>query len=142
MESQSEAISPIFSHQLNPLMAQSDYSTSSKEDIELSYEIKKLNKNIDELKGVISSFSDLLTYLIEQQNNISEKQELMEMNMIYEKYGKPLEKDHKGKFACITPEGDYVIGEDSVDAEKKADEKGLDDFVLFHIGNPGGGIDM
>ena len=114
----------------------------SGEDSRLLSEIKKLNGNISELKDAVNSLSESLSYLIERQDNLEEKQELMEMKMIYEKYGKPLEKDHKGKFACITPEGDYVIGEDSVDAEKKADEKGLDDFVLFQIGNPGGGLDV
>lgn len=105
-------------------------------------EIKNLNRNIIELKEVVASLFGLLNSLTEEQRNLSEKQELMEMDRVYEKYGKPLEKEHKGKFACITPDGDFVIGKTSLDAGKKADEEGLEDSILFQIGNPGGGIDI
>ncbi len=109
---------------------------------ELLKEIKNLNENITGLKEVVASLSGLLNSLTEEQRNLSEKQELMEINNVYEKYGKPLEKKHKGKFACITPNGDFVVGEDSIDAFKKAEKEELEDCILFQIGNPGGGIDM
>ena len=116
-----------------------DYITPKTEESEVLKELKGVNKNIEELKKIMEIF---LNSLIEQQEMLSEKQDLMEMDVIYEKYGKPLEKEHKGKFACITPDGDFVTGKDSVDAEKRAGEEGLEDFILFQIGNPGGGIDM
>ena len=106
-------------------------------------------KGLRDLKGVELKILEEIVYLnknigglIEEQRNLYEKQEIMEMDRVYEKYGKPLEKEHKGKFACITPDGEYVIGEDSIDAFKKAEKEGLEDCVLFQIGNPGGGIDM
>lgn len=120
----------------------SGFDMGSTEDNEMLGEIKELNENIKGLKGAVASLSELLNYLTKENERLSEEQELMKMDLIYEKYGKPLEKDHKREFACITPEGDYVLGKTSVDAEKKAEEEGLEDFILFQIGNPGGGIDI
>lgn len=42
----------------------------------------------------------------------------MKTDSVYEKYGRPSEKKHKGEFARITPEWDYVLGKTSIDAIK------------------------
>ncbi len=110
--------------------------------IALSCAMKNLNKNIGELSVIIKSFSGSLNYLVEKQKELSKKQEIIETDRIYEKYGEPLEKEHKGMFACITLDGEYTLGKWTIDAVKKAEEEGLDDFILFQIGNPGGGLDV
>lgn len=110
------------------------FDMGSTEDDEMLGEIKELNENIKGLKGAVASLSELLNYLTKENERLSEEQELMKMDSVYEKYGKPLEKDHKGEFACITPEGDFVLGKTSIDAIKNAEKEGLENFIIFKIG--------
>lgn len=134
---------PRFNLEILSKSTPSGFDMGSAEDNEMLSEIKELNENIKRLKDAVASLSELLiNYLTRENEKLSEEQELMRIELIYEKYGKPLEKEHKGEFACITPKGDYVLGKTSVDAEKEAEKKGLKDFILFQIGNPGGGIDI
>ena len=53
---------------------------------------------------------------------------------LYERYGKPLEAEHAGKFVAISPKGDTIVGESMLDVAKRAaTELGHGNFV-FRLG--------
>ena len=57
-----------------------------------------------------------------------------ESDKMYQKFVKPLEKDHWGKFIAITPKGEFLIQSDLLQATIKGIEKlGSGNFV-FKIG--------
>lgn len=54
---------------------------------------------------------------------------------LYSKYGKPLEKTHKGKFVAISPNGETILGEDATIVLQEAIEKfGSGNFGLNRVG--------
>jgi len=59
---------------------------------------------------------------------------LNEMEAIYERYGKPLEAEHRGEFVVITRQGDYVLGRTRLEAAQQAAAQfGLENF-MFKVG--------
>lgn len=55
--------------------------------------------------------------------------------VLYEKYGKPLEKTHKGKLAAIGPTGEVILGTSSIRVVDKALKKfGSGNFAFVRIG--------
>ena len=42
----------------------------------------------------------------------TDEKRLDEFDKVDEKYGKPLEAEHWGEFVAISPEGNFVLGED------------------------------
>ncbi|WP_338835684.1 hypothetical protein [Neomoorella thermoacetica] len=63
-------------------------------------------------------------------------QELAKRNAeLYEKYGRPLEKEHQGKFVAISEEGKVIIDPNDVRAAQKAiEEFGAGRFAFHKIG--------
>uniref|UniRef100_Q2RKQ3 DUF5678 domain-containing protein n=2 Tax=Neomoorella thermoacetica TaxID=1525 RepID=Q2RKQ3_MOOTA len=63
-------------------------------------------------------------------------QELAKRNAeLYEKYGRPLEKEHKGKFIAISEEGKVIIDPNDVQVAQKAiEEFGPGRFAFYKIG--------
>jgi hypothetical protein len=54
---------------------------------------------------------------------------------LYEQYGRPLEQDHRGEYAAISPRGDVVLGRTMHEAaQKAADQFGPGSF-LFKVGD-------
>jgi len=56
---------------------------------------------------------------------------------LYERYGRPLEKEHTGKYAAIGPDGQVVFGVSTDEVLQKGVETfGSGNFGLFRIGHP------
>ncbi|WP_036372061.1 hypothetical protein [Neomoorella thermoacetica] len=54
---------------------------------------------------------------------------------LYEKYGRPLEKEHQGKFIAISEEGKVIIDPNDVQVAQKAiEEFGPGHFAFYKIG--------
>ena len=54
---------------------------------------------------------------------------------LYEQYGKPLEKDHRGEYVAIATDGRTVLGTDPDDVLRRAVEDfGSGNFALTKIG--------
>lgn len=54
---------------------------------------------------------------------------------LYERYGKPLEAEHKGKFVAIGPGGQTILGTEELAVALEAEEKfGAGNFALRRIG--------
>ena len=55
---------------------------------------------------------------------------------LYEKYGKPLEKEHTGEFVGIGPDGQIVLGDDDGEVLQKAIEAfGSGNFAFTRVGH-------
>jgi hypothetical protein len=54
---------------------------------------------------------------------------------IYEQYGRPLERDHQGEYAAISPRGDVVLGQTPLEAAKRAIERFGPGSFLYKIGD-------
>lgn len=55
---------------------------------------------------------------------------------LYAKYGKPLEKDHQGKFIAINADGQVILGKSMTEVMLKAVEKfGRKNFALARVGH-------
>ena len=55
-------------------------------------------------------------------------------NELYERYGKPLETDHKGEYLAVSPKGDTILGSTLLDVAKQATDKfGPGNFV-YRVG--------
>lgn len=55
---------------------------------------------------------------------------------LYEQYGKPLEKDHKGEYLAIGPEEQTILGLSDVEVLQKAMETfGSGNFALARVGH-------
>jgi len=58
-----------------------------------------------------------------------------EDDRLYELYGKPLEKDHKGEYFAIGPEGQIILGDDGNAVIKQAiDRFGSGNFAVTKVG--------
>jgi hypothetical protein len=54
---------------------------------------------------------------------------------LYERYGRPLEREHRGEYVAISPQGDTVLGQTPYEAARRAlDRFGRGSF-LFKIGD-------
>ena len=63
----------------------------------------------------------------------------IENNRLYERYGKPLESEHWGKFVAISPKGETLLGTDMDEVFLRAlDETGRG-FFLFKVGEKAAG---
>lgn len=57
-------------------------------------------------------------------------------HQLYERYGKPLEKDHTGEYIAITSEGKTILGKSDVEILKKAIETfGSGNFAFLRLGH-------
>ena len=55
---------------------------------------------------------------------------------LYEMYGKPLEKSHKGKYLAIGPAGRTILGEDDNEVFRQGIETfGSGNFGFFRVGH-------
>ena len=55
---------------------------------------------------------------------------------LYERYGKPLEPEHKGEFVAISDDGDTILGKNRVDISFKAEERfGAGRYAFRKIGH-------
>jgi len=60
---------------------------------------------------------------------------VQEADDLYTRYGKPLEQDHHGEYAAITPEGQVIVGKDDLEVVGRALQKfGSGNFILYRIG--------
>ncbi len=58
-----------------------------------------------------------------------------EADTLYERYGKPLEREHHGGYAAITQDGRRIVGKDDIDVMDRAmREFGSGNFVLYRVG--------
>ena len=66
---------------------------------------------------------------------MSELMTVAEADKLYEGYGKPLEKDHRGEYAAISKDGRVVVGKDDNEVVDRAiRELGSGTFVLYRVG--------
>lgn len=62
------------------------------------------------------------------------EQRPIEADRLYELYGKPLEKDHKGDYIAISPEGETVLGADLLRVAEEAEGALGPEHTLFRLG--------
>ena len=61
--------------------------------------------------------------------------DLMELSeTLYERYGKPLEADHWGKFVAISRKGETVLGSDITEVSVRALKETGRGFFMFKVG--------
>ena len=61
---------------------------------------------------------------------------LEEQRRLYEKYGRPLEKEHKGEFVAISLEGEILLDKRLGELLKQAiDTFGPDNFAMARVGH-------
>jgi hypothetical protein len=54
---------------------------------------------------------------------------------LYERYGRPLEKNHRGEFVAISPQGETILGSHAADVLRRAVERfGSGNFALKRVG--------
>jgi hypothetical protein len=54
---------------------------------------------------------------------------------LYERYGRPLESEHRGEYLAISPRGELILGSSLLEvAQKAADQFGPGSF-LFKVGD-------
>ena len=54
---------------------------------------------------------------------------------LYERYGKPLEKGHKGEYVAISPEGQTIVGPRAAEVlDQAVDAFGSGNFALKRVG--------
>lgn len=59
-----------------------------------------------------------------------------EQRRLYEKYGRPLEKEHKGEFVAISLEGEILLDKRLGELLKQAiDTFGPDNFAMARVGH-------
>jgi hypothetical protein len=64
-----------------------------------------------------------------------DKMTVKEADELYERHGKPLEKDHQGEYAAIGLDGRVVVGKDDIEVVDRAiRELGRGRFVLYRVG--------
>ena len=65
----------------------------------------------------------------------SEQEKLRrEADRLYERYAKPLEADHRGKYVAVSPAGELILGDTMLEVSRKAVEAfGRGNFV-FKLG--------
>ena len=64
------------------------------------------------------------------------ERKLKEQRRLYEKYGKSLEKEHKGEFVAISLEGEIILDRRLGELLKQAiDTFGNDNFTLARVGH-------
>jgi len=60
---------------------------------------------------------------------------LRDSDRLYERYVRPLEREHWGKFATVTLAGDVIVAVTLLEAIQEADDRfGQDPTVTFKIG--------
>lgn len=64
----------------------------------------------------------------------TEQQRLALADAVYERYGKPLEAEHWGKFAAITETGEVVLGSTFLEAVQLAEAAFGRGGFIFKIG--------
>jgi hypothetical protein len=59
-----------------------------------------------------------------------------EFDRRYERYGKPLENDHRGDFIAITQDGRVIVGKNDIEVVDRAiEEFGSGNFILCRVGD-------
>ncbi len=59
-----------------------------------------------------------------------------EKRELYERYGKPLERNHKGEYVAISREGRVILGKRAGEVLRQAiDTFGSGNFGLFRVGH-------
>lgn len=59
-----------------------------------------------------------------------------EFDRRYERYGKPLEIDHRGDFIAITQDGRVIVGKNDIEVVDRAiEEFGSGNFILCRVGD-------
>jgi hypothetical protein len=57
------------------------------------------------------------------------------MDQLYERYGKPLEKDHWGEFLAVTEDGRKLLADDYLQAAERGEQQFAPSLVyLFRVG--------
>lgn len=64
----------------------------------------------------------------------TEQQRQTDADLLYERYGKPLEAEHLGEYVAISPEGKTLLGPTVVDVMQRAAEAFGPGNVIFKIG--------
>lgn len=55
---------------------------------------------------------------------------------LYERYGRPLEREHEGEYVAIGPEGQLILGSSDVEVlEQAIDAFGSGNFALGRVGH-------
>ena len=62
------------------------------------------------------------------------EQRIREADLLYERYGKPLEKDHRGQFVAITADGRTLIGTTLLAVAQEAERTLETECFLFKLG--------
>lgn len=62
------------------------------------------------------------------------KDEQTEFDRLYEQYGRPLEREHWGRYLAVSPDGDWVVGDSPLAVSKKASHTFGPGGYLYKIG--------
>ena len=66
---------------------------------------------------------------------MSEPMTVKEADGLYEGYGKPLEKDHRGEYAAISLDGRVIVRKNDIEVMDRAiGELGSGNFILYRVG--------
>lgn len=63
------------------------------------------------------------------------KRRAEEDERLYERYGKPLEADHKGEYVAIGPDGAVILGHDDIKVTQQASARfGSGNYAFRRVG--------
>jgi len=66
---------------------------------------------------------------------MSEGMPSLDIDSLYERYGRPLEQEHYGEYVAIAQEGRVIVGKDDIEVVQRAiQEFGSGNSVLCRIG--------
>jgi hypothetical protein len=57
-----------------------------------------------------------------------------EMDAVYDRYAKPLERDHLGEYIAVSPRGQVIVGPDLLDVAQQARDRFGAGNYLFRLG--------
>jgi hypothetical protein len=60
--------------------------------------------------------------------------DLQEANRLYARYVEPLESDHAGEYAAVTPDGRLILGPTLLDVVERAPEELGSQTFIFKVG--------
>ena len=56
---------------------------------------------------------------LREETEQRERDKVRAMNEVYERYGKPLERDHWGEYLAVSPSGDTLLGSDLMEVTER-----------------------
>lgn len=66
--------------------------------------------------------------------NRDQKKRLAQADRLYDRYGKPFEKEHRGKYILIYPDGRTIVGNELVEVLQRAEADVGPGGFIFKVG--------